>query len=148
MRTLVGLMVVVVVSGCATPRMTVEAVLAKAAGNEVAAARSTHGVDVLVVGTIQDITFLVETQLETVGTAGRNQSHSVTSKQRQRAPYVSLLTEDGAAVFCFPKEEDVPSFDRLVRGEKATFVGTFHSFSRGESSGALRVTLGSCRIAE
>ena len=107
--------------------------------------------DVLATGTIRDITFLVEGELETETTGesyrGSFASRSTTRKQKSRAPYVSLMTPDGTAVFCFPKEANVPAFESLAKGRSASLVGTFHSLKMSES-GNWRVSLGDCRIAE
>ena len=151
MRSLTTCVMAAVVVGCAAPRIAVESVVARAAKNEIAAARSTNGMDVLATGTIRDITFLVEGELETQATGesyrGSFASTSTTRRRQNRAPYVSLLTPDGTAVFCFPKEANVAAFDSLAKGRSASLVGTFHSLKMGEA-GNWRVLLGDCRIAE
>ena len=151
MRSLMTAVMIAVVAGCATPRISVGSVVERVAENEIAAARSTQGFDVLAKGTIRDITFLIESELETDGTGSISQgafvSSSTTRKRRNRAPYVSLFTPDGTAVFCFPKEENVAAFDSLRKGTTASLVGTFHS-AKMVGEGNWRVTLGDCRVAD
>ena len=135
MRRLAWAMGVAVATGCAPlPRVTIESVVELAAANPVAADRNSQHRDVLVAGTIRDFAFQIQD-------AGRGK------RRRRPRPYVSVLTPGGTTVYCFPMDDNQPSFDLLSKGQTARFPGVFGAFSRGDA-GDLQVTLGDCRIAD
>jgi hypothetical protein len=111
---------VMIMSGCATPRIAVEAILAKAEANEVAAARGAEGKDVFVAATVLNITFLAQDVVVTEGSHGRWASRANSEKVKRRVPYVSLLTANNSVVYCFPTPEHVGTSTRWRRESRRT----------------------------
>lgn len=149
MRSLFGATVVatLLTSGCATTVMPVEAVIARARANEVAATREAQQADISVMGVVQEISFSQHKRLVT-DIAGRR---ATTREQRHRGgPYVLLSAQDGTPVWCFLRKVnsdygESDYVDLLSKGKRAGLVGRMWSVGQNDE-GSFGVVLFDCRI--
>ena len=143
-------MVVMVATGCVTPRIGVDRLAAEAGRNVVAAARFAAQKQVELEGNVETIAFLTEEQTVTSGRAsatvaygvGRSSSSSRTRNVIVQQPYALVTTQEEPWVTCF-LSAGAP-VDALEKGLWASMVGTFNSFQRVDDR--LRVVLTNCRV--
>lgn len=139
----------VVLASCATQRVNVETLVARADVNEVAAVNSVRSARVSATGEILEIGFYSSEHLST-STRGSLSNFgwvgsSTTTRVREGIPVVRLRAEDGTVVLCFLTVEAAETPERFEKGRRTKVAGGFYSFVR-EATGRTQVWLKSCDL--